>query len=135
MLRSAVALLENLSTAQRIGLVVAAIVYVLAGALHFIKTDVYLRIMPPYIPWHLFMVRASGVLEILGGLGLLIPQTRRAAAWGLVALLIAVFPANIYMATNPIDTGAESIAPLFRWGRLALQPLLVWWILWCTKPN
>ena len=135
MLRSAVALLENLSTAQRIGLVVAAIVYVLAGALHFIKTDVYLRIMPPYIPWHLFMVRASGVLEILGGLGLLIPQTRRAAAWGLVALLIAVFPANIYMATNPIDTGAESIAPELRWGRLALQPLLIWWILWCTKPN
>ena len=114
---------------------VAAICYALAGTLHFVKTDAYLRIMPPYIPWHVFMVRASGVFEILGGLGLLVPQTRRPAAWGLVALLIAVFPANIYMATNPLEAGAESIAPLLRWGRLALQPLLIWWVLWCTSPR
>ncbi len=113
----------------------AAILYIVAGALHFIETGVYLRIMPPYIPWHLFMVRLSGICEILGGLGLLLPRTRRAAAWGLVALLIAVFPANIYMAMNPIDTGAESIAPVLRWGRLALQPLLIWWVLWCTTPR
>lgn len=122
-----------LSTAQRIGWIVAAISYMASGTLHFVKTDVYVRIMPPYIPWHVFMVLASGVCEILGGLGLCIPQTRRAAAWGLVALLIAVFPANIYMATNPVEAGAESIAPLLRWGRLALQPLLIWWLLWCTK--
>jgi uncharacterized membrane protein len=122
-----------LSTAQRIGWIVAAISYVAAGTLHFVKTDVYVRIMPPYIPWHVFMVRASGVCEIVGGLGLCLPQTRRAAAWGLVALLIAVFPANIYMATNPVEAGAASIAPVLRWGRLALQPLLIWWLLWCTK--
>lgn len=127
------ALLERLSTAQKIGLVLAAILYVAAGALHFIKTDAYVRVMPPYIPWHLFMVRFSGVCEILGGLGLLLPQTRRTAAWGLVALLIAVFPANIYMATNPVEAGAESIGPVVRWGRLVLQPLLIWWVLWCTK--
>jgi uncharacterized membrane protein len=119
--------------AQAIGAVLAAIFYVAAGALHFIDTDAYLRIMPPYIPRHLFMVRLSGICEILGGLGLLIPRTRRAAAWGLVALLLAVFPANIYMATNPVDAGAASIAPVLRWGRLALQPLLMWWVLWCTK--
>lgn len=119
--------------AQKIGVVLAAIFYVAAGTLHFIKTDAYLRIMPPYIPWHLFMVRFSGVCEILGGLGLLLPQTRRVAAWGLVALLVAVFPANVYMATNPMDAGAASIAPVVRWGRLALQPLLIWWVLWCTK--
>jgi uncharacterized membrane protein len=119
--------------AQRIGLVAAAILYIIAGALHFMKTDVYLRIMPPYIPWHVFLVRASGVCEILGGLGLLMPQTRRPAAWGLAALLIAVFPANIYMAANPLAAEAQSIAPALRWGRLALQPLLIWWVLWCTK--
>jgi uncharacterized membrane protein len=130
-----VAFLSGLSAAQRIALVLAAIAYMLAGTLHFIKTDIYLRIMPPYIPWHLFMVRFSGLCEILGGLGLLIPQTRRAAAWGLVALLIAVFPANIYMATNPVEAGAESIEPVLRWGRLALQPLLIWWALWCTNPG
>ena len=81
------------------------------------------------------MVRASGALEILGGLGLLVPRTRQAAAWGLIALLVAVFPANVYMATNPIDAGAVSIAPVIRWGRLAVQPLIGIWLLWCTRPR
>jgi uncharacterized membrane protein len=130
-----VALLKSLSLAQRIGLVSAALFYVVAGMLHFIKPDAYLKIMPPYLPWHVAMVSASGGLEILGGLGLLVPQMRRAAAWGLVALLIAVFPANVHMATNPIDAGAASIAPVLRWGRLPLQLILVWWLLWCTRPR
>ena len=81
------------------------------------------------------MVRFSGACEILGGLGLLVPQTRRVAAWGLVALLVAVFPANVYMATNPIEAGAASIAPVFRWGRLPLQLVFAWWLLWCTRPR
>jgi uncharacterized membrane protein len=135
MLRSAVARLRVLSTAQRIGVAVAAAFYVGAGALHFIKPEPYLRIMPPYIPWHEAMVRVSGAFEILGGLGLLVSATRRAAAWGLIALLVAVFPSNIYMATHPIEAGALSIAPVLRWGRLPLQLLLVWWLLWCTKPR
>jgi uncharacterized membrane protein len=128
-----VARLRILSTAQRIGVALAVIFYVVAGALHFIKAEPYLQIMPPYIPWHVAMVRGSGGFEILGGLGLFLPATRRAAAWGLIALLIAVFPANIYMATHPIEAGAASIAPVLRWGRLPLQLLLVWWLLWCTK--
>lgn len=123
-----------LSTPQRIGLALAAAFYVVAGVLHFIKTDAYLRIVPPYIPAHLAMVWISGGCEILGGLGLLLPQTRRAAVWGLIALLIAVFPANVYMATNPNEAGADSIAPILRWGRLPLQFLLGWWLIWCTKP-
>jgi len=133
LLRSTVPALGRLSAAQKTGLVLAAVVYVVAGALHFIKTDAYVRIMPPYIPWHVAMVRISGVCEILGGLGLLIPRTRRTAAWGLIALLIAVFPANVYMATNPVDAGAASIAPVLRWGRLPLQLLLIWWLLLYTK--
>jgi uncharacterized membrane protein len=112
----------------------AALLYVVAGMLHFIKPDAYLKIMPPYIPWHVAMVSVSGGFEILGGLGLLVPQMRR-AAWGLVALLIAVFPANVYMVTNPIEAGAASIAPALRWGRLPLQLILVWWLLWCTRPR
>jgi uncharacterized membrane protein len=68
----------------------------------------------------------SGAFEILGGLGLLIPQIRWAAKWGLIALLVAVFPANIYMATNPVDAGTASIAPVLLWGRLPLQLLLIW---------
>jgi uncharacterized membrane protein len=127
--------LKRLSTAQTVGLALAAILYVAAGALHFLKPEAYLRIMPPYLPWHLPLVFISGGFEILGGLALLVPQARRTAAWGLIALLIAVFPANIYMATNPIDAGAASIPPLLRWARLPLQLLLVWWLLWCTRPT
>jgi uncharacterized membrane protein len=114
--------------------VLAAFLYVVAGVLHFVKPEAYVKIVPPYIPWHLLMVRISGVAEILGGLGLLASQTRRAAAWGLVALLIAVFPANLYMATDPIGAGALSIPPALRWGRLPVQILLVLWLLWCSKP-
>lgn len=132
MVRSAVALL---SPAQKIGVASAALFYVAAGTLHFIKPAAYLKIMPPYIPWHVAMVAVSGGFEILGGLGLLIPQVRRTAAWGLVGLLAAVFPANLYMATNPMDAGAASIAPALRWGRLPLQLILVWWLLWCSRPR
>lgn len=129
------ALLQRLSTAQKIAVVIAAVFFIFAGTLHFLKPEPYLRIMPPYIPWHVAMVRISGAFEILGGLGLLLPQTRRAAAWGLVLLLIAVFPANLYMATNSIETGGASIAPVFRWGRLPSQLLLIWWVLWCTRSH
>ena len=115
--------------------VVAAVFYIVAGALHFIKPAPYLRIMPAYIPSHAAMVRVSGVFEILGGLGLLVPSTRRAAAFGLVALLIAVFPANVYMALHPVEAGAAGIAPVLRWGRLPIQAVLIWWLLWCTRPR
>jgi uncharacterized membrane protein len=127
--------LKGLSTAQTVGLAFAAVVYVAAGTLHFLKPAPYLRIMPPYIQWHLPLVLISGGCEILGGLGLLVPQARRNAAWGLVALLIAVFPANIYMATNPIEAGAVAIPSVLRWGRLPLQLILIWWLLWCTRPR
>jgi uncharacterized membrane protein len=124
-----------LSSSQRIAVVIAAVFYIVAGLVHFIKPAPYLRIMPPYIPWHAAMVRISGAFEILGGLGLLVQSVRRAAAWGLVALLIVVFPANIYMAMHPAEAGAASIAPALRWGRLPLQALLIWWLLWCTRPR
>ena len=81
------------------------------------------------------MVRISGAFEILGGLGLLLPATRRVAAWVLVMLLIAVFQANLYMAMHPFEAGAAGIAPLLRWGRLPIQAVLIWWLLWCTRPR
>ena len=114
-------------------MVVAAVFYIVAGALHFINPAPYLRIMPPYIPWRAAMVGISGAFEILGGLGLLAPATRRTAAWGLVALLIAVFPANLYMAMHPVEAGAAGIAPVLRWGRLPLQALLISWLVWGTR--
>lgn len=124
---------SRLSRAQWIALVFASIFYTGAGVLHFIRPELYLKLMPPYIPWHSEMVQISGFFEILGGLGLLLPQTRRAAAWGLVALLVAVFPANLYMATNPVEAGAAAMAPSIRWGRLPLQLVLIWWVLWSSR--
>ncbi|HVO97348.1 MAG TPA: DoxX family protein [Bryobacteraceae bacterium] len=116
-------------------LALAAAFYVAAGANHFLKPVFYLKMMPPYVPWHAAMVYISGIAEVLGGVGLLIPSVRRAAAWGLVALLVAVFPANIYMATNPVEAGAGSIPAAALYGRLLLQPIFIWWLLWCSKPR
>jgi uncharacterized membrane protein len=111
--------------------VLASIFYIGAGILHFTKTELYLKIVPPYIPWHPAMVFISGVCEMAGGIGLLIPPLRRAAAWGLVALLIAVFPANVYMATDPA-AGTQSIPAAVAWGRLPFQLVFIWWVLWAT---
>jgi uncharacterized membrane protein len=120
---------------QRVLLVVAAVFYVFAGVFHFVETGSYLKIMPPWIPWHLAMVYISGAAEIAGGFGLLIPGLRRAAAWGLVALLIAVFPANIYMAVNNVQVTANPIPAVLLWARLPLQAVLIWWVLWASQPT
>jgi uncharacterized membrane protein len=102
--------------------------FVLAGAMHFVIPDRYDSIMPAWIPYSLAMVYLSGVAEILGGLGLLIPRLRMAAAVGLVALLVAVFPANIQMLVNAIHDHSSSVYIALLWLRLPLQPLLIVWI-------
>ncbi len=122
-----------LSTTQKIFLYIAAVFYIVAGSLHFAKPEPYLKIMPPYLPWHLALVYMSGVAEIAGGAGLLVPMVRRAAAWGLVAMLIAIFPANINMAMHPVESGAAALSPVLLWGRLPLQIVLIWWVLACTR--
>jgi uncharacterized membrane protein len=117
---------------QKASVGINAVFYVAAGCLHFLRPATYIRIVPPWLPWRPQLVAVSGLFEILGGLGLLLPRTRRAAAWGLAALLIGVFPANIYMATNPAEAGAAAIPAPLLWGRLLLQGVLIWWVLWCT---
>jgi uncharacterized membrane protein len=103
----------------------AAIFFVVAGVFHFLKPEMYLQIMPPYFPEPQLLVMVSGVAEIAGGLGLLIAPLRRAAAWGLIALLLAVFPANIYMVQHP---GQFHLAPWLLWVRLPLQGVFIAWI-------
>ncbi len=98
-------------------------------------TGAYAQIVPPYLPWHRFLVYVSGAAEIAGALGLLIPSWRRLAAWGLVLLLIAVFPANVYMANHGVQINARPMPQWLLWARLPLQALLIWWILWCTAPS
>jgi uncharacterized membrane protein len=104
-----------------------AIVMVAAGANHFIVPATYVAMMPDALPWHLALVYVSGVAEIAGGLGLLVPRTRRAAAWGLIALLVAVFPANINMAVNELPLGTTSVPAWALWARLPLQLVLIAW--------
>jgi uncharacterized membrane protein len=118
---------------RKIAVVTAAMLFVIAGGLHFRWPDTYVKIVPPLIPWPRAMVYISGAAEIAGGFGLLLPPVRRLAAWGLVALLIAVFPANIYMALDHVQITANPLSPWVLWSRLPLQFMLIWWILWCTK--
>ena len=105
--------------------------FVLAGINHFINPDFYLKMMPPYLPAHLFLIYLSGVFEIALGILLLIPKFTRLAACGLVALLIAVFPANIYMAMNAETFPEFSQTALYL--RLPLQIILIAWAYWYTK--
>src|SRR5512141_2020657 len=102
--------------------------FVFAGAMHFVIPGRYMGIMPAWIPYPLEMVYLSGIAETAGGLGLLIPGLRKAAAIGLIALLIAVFPANIQMLSNAIRDGASTLYIALLWLRLPLQPLLIVWI-------
>jgi uncharacterized membrane protein len=104
-----------------------AIVMVAAGVNHFISPATYVAMMPAALPWHLALVYASGVAEIAGGLGLLVPRTRRAAAWGLIALLVAVFPANVNMAVNELPLGTEAVPAWALWARLPLQLVFIAW--------
>jgi uncharacterized membrane protein len=107
-----------------LALAVFAIFFIAGGIAHFVLTPAYVRVVPPYLPWPLALVYTSGVCEVLGGLGLLYPPTRRFAAWGLVALLVAVFPANLFMAM----THAGYAGPAWvLWVRLPLQIPLIWW--------
>jgi uncharacterized membrane protein len=117
-------------TRRNIALVGASILYVTAGVLHFRYPNSYVRIVPPFIPARLAMVYVSGAAEIAGGIGLLLPYFRRAAAWGLIALLIAVLPANVYMAMDRVAAGQTPAWIL--WARLPLQLVLIWWVLRCS---
>lgn len=106
--------------------VVLAFLFIAAGANHFVSPATYLRIMPPYLPMPLELVYLSGLFEIVGGVGLLFAITRRAAAWGLIVLLIAVFPANVYMWQI-----ANEFPNIPTWAlllRLPLQLLLMAWV-------
>jgi uncharacterized membrane protein len=112
--------------------------YVVAGIAHFIAPELYVQIVPPFLPAPLALVYLSGLAEMAVGIGLLIPRTRRYAAWATIALLVAVFPANIYMATHGVVVeelpGGGDPSDVVRWGRLPLQGVLVLWAFWYTRP-
>jgi uncharacterized membrane protein len=112
-----------------------AIFFVLAGARHFITPEYYELMMPKYLPVHLHrtLIYISGFFAILGGVGLMIPRLRSFSAWGIMSLLLAVLPANIYMWTHNVELPNSSTPGWFLLLRIPLQFLLIAWIYMFTK--
>ena len=102
------------------------VLFVVAGLNHFRDPAIYLELMPSYLPWPVALINISGVAEILGGIGVLVPATRRAAGCGLILLLIAVFPANI----NAVLHGFHGLPAWVLWARLPFQALFIAWVYW-----
>lgn len=107
-----------------------ASLYILAGINHFVNPKFYLKIIPPYIPWHNAMNYLSGVAEIIFGLLLFYPPYSTFAAWGIIALLIAIFPANIYHLASAKVSGKIPVWIL--WLRTPFQGIFIWWAWWYT---
>ena len=105
------------------------------GVLHFARPDPFVAIVPALLPAKLLLVQISGAAEIAGGLGLLWWRTRRAAGWGLIALYIAVFPANINMAVNHLPFGDQPTPDVILWGRLPFQFVFIALAYWFTRPD
>lgn len=109
-----------------------------AGVLHFVRSPAYVAIMPPYVPRHREAVAVSGAAELLGGLAVISPATRGPARWWLLAVLTAIFPANLHMALHPEEVARKGV-PVDRiprwllWARLPLQPLLGLWVWRATR--
>jgi uncharacterized membrane protein len=113
------------------GLLGLSVFFIVAGVNHFVNPDFYVRIMPAYLPAHLELVYLSGLFEVLGGIGVLLPRYRSLAGWGLIALLLAVYPANIHMALHPELFSEMSPAKIY--ARLPVQFVFIAWAYWATR--
>ena len=120
------------SMTKQIGLILLALFFIVSGINHFINSDIYVAIMPTYLPAHLELVYLSGLFEMLGGIGVVISPIRQWAGYGLIVLLIAVVPANFYMAMNP-DKFVDIVSAWVLYARLPLHFLLIWWTFWATR--
>jgi uncharacterized membrane protein len=118
---------------KTISLYLLAVFLIGAGVMHFVMPQFYVRIMPDYLPWHRELVYLSGVAEIACGLGLLVPRLRRAAAWGTIALMIAIFPANIHVYQH--QELIPQASPTMHLLRLPLQAVIILWAWWHTKKS
>ena len=134
-----------LQTAAKIGLnplktfrdnarLATGLAFILIGISHFLMPEKFMEMMPPFLPAPMFLIYLSGVFEILGGLGLMLSGTKPLAAIGLILLLLAVFPANIYVALNNVQLGGFMNYAVYQWLRLPMQFVLIIWIWWCGEP-
>jgi uncharacterized membrane protein len=117
-------------TTRTIVRIFTCIAFLCTGSLHFIRPAIFMRIMPPMFPKPLLLVRISGACEIAGAIGLMVPRLRRPAAWGLILLLIAVFPANLYMALSPEQFADLKVPAWVWWVRLPFQAVFIAMVSW-----
>lgn len=115
--------------------VILAVSLIIVAITHFTAWDQHVKIVPPQLPYPRQLVYISGILEILLAIALLIPPVSRAAAWGMIALFIAVFPANINMAVNHIQIDHIPDSPWLHALRLPFQGVLIAWAWWYTRPS
>ena len=119
---------------RKISIILLAVFFTVAGAYHFISPQTYLPLMPEYLPWHLGLIYVSGAAEMLGGIGIGFPKWRWLAGWGLIALLVAVFPANVHMLMAQVPLRGTSVPEWIYWLRLPLQAVLIGWVYWsCVR--
>lgn len=107
--------------------IVLALVFILAGVVHLLRPDIYRPIMPRWLPAHDLLIMVSGVGQLIGGVGLLVPRIRRHASVGLIVLLIAIFPANVEMLHVYHRRDVSLLVEAMLWLRLPLQAFLIWW--------
>ena len=112
-------------------LIALSLLFINIGIDHFVNPDFYRNIMPAYLPMHTEAIYISGFFEILGGVAILFPKLRSMAGWGLVLLLIVVFPVNIHMAVNP--NLFPDIPLSFLYIRLVLQFIIIYWTYFATQ--
>ncbi|MEY3624394.1 MAG: hypothetical protein RLZZ407_1953 [Pseudomonadota bacterium] len=110
--------------------ILLAIFYLGAGILHLVSPRGFLAITPDWVPFPHFMVAFTGVAEIAGAVGLLIPQLRKWAGIGLALYALCVWPANFNHALNGISLGGDALGWWYHGPRLAFQPVLIWLALW-----
>jgi uncharacterized membrane protein len=123
-----------MSTWKKISLILLITLYVVAGANHFIHPAVYLKLIPPYLPFPKVLNLAAGFFEILFGLMLIFKASRKYAAYGIILMLIAFIPAHIYMIQlAPFMLGKLLVTKTGTWIRLPLQAVLIFWAYWHRK--
>ena len=119
------------SKIKTLSIIIMTLFYIMAGTNHFINPDWYVRIVPPILPFKTAIVYISGILEIILGTLLIFPKTRFIASWGLILLLVAVYPANIYVALT--NGEVMDTTPLIAWGRLPFQFVFIALAYWHSK--
>ncbi|HEC58170.1 MAG TPA: hypothetical protein ENI24_01220 [Methylophaga sp.] len=107
-------------------MIIIALFFTIGGIAHFVLIDKFISIMPSYLGYPKQLVIISGIFELLGAMGILFSQTRRFAGYGLIALIVAVYPANIHMALHAQDY--PTIPEMVLWLRLPLQFFFVWFV-------